>query len=121
MSGTDDRRDTRLPVTNEIGSEGGSYADPTMQVETFEAPEARERTPGIGGPASAANDAIRREDIVERPSRPAGPESGVARYPTDPPPGEAPGQHELQPRTWHPGLVGAAAGLAIGLIAARRR
>ena len=35
MSGTDDRADKRLPVTGEVGSEGGSYADPTMQVPTF--------------------------------------------------------------------------------------
>ena len=35
MSGTDDRADKSLPVTAEVGGEGGSYADPTMQVETF--------------------------------------------------------------------------------------
>lgn len=36
MSGTDDRADKKLPVTGEVGSEGGSYADPTYQVATFE-------------------------------------------------------------------------------------
>jgi hypothetical protein len=35
MSGTDDRADKSLPVTAEVGGEGGSYADPTMQEETF--------------------------------------------------------------------------------------
>ena len=35
MSGTDDRADKKLPVTGEVGSEGGSYADPTYQVATF--------------------------------------------------------------------------------------
>ena len=35
MSGTDDRADTSLPVTAEVGGEGGSYADPTLQVATF--------------------------------------------------------------------------------------
>ena len=30
MSGTDDRADKSLPVTAEVGGEGGSYADPTM-------------------------------------------------------------------------------------------
>lgn len=36
MSQTDDRADKSLPVTGEVGSEGGSYADPTIQVPTFE-------------------------------------------------------------------------------------
>ena len=36
MSGTDDRADKKLPVTGEVGSEGGSYADPTYQVPTFD-------------------------------------------------------------------------------------
>lgn len=35
MSGTDDRADKSLPVTAEVGGEGGSYADPTVQAETF--------------------------------------------------------------------------------------
>lgn len=36
MSGTDDRADKKLPVTGEIGSEGGSYGDPTLQISHFE-------------------------------------------------------------------------------------
>ena len=36
MSRSDDRRENKLPVTGEVGGEGGSYADPTMQVPTFE-------------------------------------------------------------------------------------
>ena len=36
MGGTDDRADKKLPVTGEVGSEGGSYADPTYQVSQFE-------------------------------------------------------------------------------------
>jgi hypothetical protein len=36
MSGTDDRADKKLPVTGEVGSEGGSYADATHQVATFD-------------------------------------------------------------------------------------
>jgi hypothetical protein len=36
MSGTDDRADKKLPLTGEVGSEGGSYADPTYQVPTFD-------------------------------------------------------------------------------------
>ena len=34
-TGTDDRADRALPVTGEVGSEGGSYADPTTQVAEF--------------------------------------------------------------------------------------
>lgn len=116
MNHTDDRRDITLPVTNEIGSEGGSYGDPTMQVETFEAKEKDASTPGIGGTASAAGYAVRRDDIVDRPAPDA--ESGRVRYPTEPPPGEEP---RRAAHVVSPGLVGAAAGLAIGLLAARRR
>ena len=36
MSQTDDRADKKLPVTGEVGSEGGSYGDPTMQIATHE-------------------------------------------------------------------------------------
>lgn len=41
-SGTDDRADRKLPVTGEVGSEGGSYADPTLQVSSFEGDLGRE-------------------------------------------------------------------------------
>ena len=43
MSGTDDRADKTLPVTAEVGDEGGSYADPTIQAETFAGPEGNRR------------------------------------------------------------------------------
>ena len=32
---TDDRTRDKLPVTAEVGGEGGSYADATQQAETF--------------------------------------------------------------------------------------
>jgi len=32
---TDDRTNEKLPVTAEVGGEGGSYADATQQAETF--------------------------------------------------------------------------------------
>ncbi len=35
MSGTDNRTEPELPVTAEVGDEGGSFADPTLQVDTF--------------------------------------------------------------------------------------
>jgi hypothetical protein len=38
MSRTDDRADKTLPVTAEVGDEGGSYADPTIQADTFAGP-----------------------------------------------------------------------------------
>ena len=34
MSDTPKYRDEKLPVTGEVGSEGGSYADPTYQEAT---------------------------------------------------------------------------------------
>lgn len=36
MSDKDTRTHPKLPVTGEVGSEGGSYADNTQQVPTFE-------------------------------------------------------------------------------------
>ena len=35
MSNTEDRTRDKLPVTAEVGDEGGSYADATQQAETF--------------------------------------------------------------------------------------
>lgn len=36
MSRTDNKLNRKLPVTGEVGSEGGSYADPTYQVAESE-------------------------------------------------------------------------------------
>lgn len=36
MSRNDARADRKLPVTGEVGSEGGSFADPTLQVAELE-------------------------------------------------------------------------------------
>jgi hypothetical protein len=35
MAGKQDERNDSLPVTAELGDEGGSYGDATMQAETF--------------------------------------------------------------------------------------
>jgi hypothetical protein len=35
MAAQDDRIDKTLPVTAEVGGEGGSYADATVQADTF--------------------------------------------------------------------------------------
>lgn len=66
MSKTDDRADKKLPVTGEVGSEGGSYADPTLQVAQFE-----------GELGQVAEDT--EPDKVE-----SGPED-VLKYPGEPP------------------------------------
>lgn len=47
MSGTDDTRPRRLPITAEVGGEGGSYADPTQQVATFQGDVAGSGEPGV--------------------------------------------------------------------------
>jgi hypothetical protein len=47
MTRSDDRRENKLPVTGEVGGEGGSFADPTIQVPTFngDLPRADETVP----------------------------------------------------------------------------
>jgi len=58
MSRTDDRADKTLPVTAEVGDEGGSYADPTIQADTFSGPAGNPRVDtevvaGVAGEAAA--------------------------------------------------------------------
>ena len=43
MGGNDDRLEKKLPVTAEVGGEGGSYADATVQAETFKGAGGNER------------------------------------------------------------------------------
>ena len=64
-----------LPVTNEVGSEGGSYADPTVQVATEKGhlPVAKQPQPERGEPGVVA-EAV--------PPNPDGPDDGV-RTPDD--------------------------------------
>jgi hypothetical protein len=95
MKRTDGRTHTKLPVTAEVGGEGGSFADPTMQVATFTGSEKRHSTPldeghQPGGDADAAR--------------------GILRYPTESP--ESPTVRSRS--TLRAGLVGAAAGAAAG-------
>ena len=71
----DDASAESMPVTSEVGSEGGSYADPTIQTATetgrlrrVEQPHAEPGRPG---------------DVAEEaPPEPQGPEDGV-RTPDD--------------------------------------
>ncbi len=66
MSTTDDRADKKLPVTGEVGSEGGSYADSTYQISHFEG--------DLGRVAEAAEPDPGDADV-----------SDTIRYPTEPP------------------------------------
>jgi hypothetical protein len=61
MDHSDDRADETLPVTAEVGGEGGSYADATQQAETFQRPVGNVRVdPKAAGPGAEAP-AIRSE------------------------------------------------------------
>ena len=99
MSRTDDRADVSLRVTAEVGSEGGSFADPTMQVATFRDNEPRHDRP-------------MHED--RQPSGSPDMTGGMRRYPTEPPPAAG----TPRPGAWRAGLVAAAAGAAAGAVVA---
>lgn len=118
MDSTDDRPDHPLPVTAEVGSEGGSYAEETMQNETFERTQ-MDRPAGHGGASSVATYAIDREAVAAGGIG-ATASGGMKRYPTEPPAytGE---DRRSGSSMWRFGLVGAAAGLAVGFLAARRK
>jgi hypothetical protein len=62
---TDDPSDKKLPVTGEVGSEGGSYADATQQVAQFEGDVGR----------TAAN---------SEPDKGEASTSDATKYPTEP-------------------------------------
>lgn len=63
MAKTDDRADKKLPVTGEVGSEGGSYADATLQIAPFEGDLGREAQ--AVEPESVGSDA---NDVTKLPS-----------------------------------------------------
>ncbi len=104
---TDDRADKRLPVTAEVGSEGGSYADPTMQVATF----GNDGEGLVNVDHSASDDhgyALGHESnggvTPGTDSTPV-----MHRYPTDPPPS---GPTHRPALNWRAATIGAAAGAA---------
>jgi hypothetical protein len=127
MNPTDDRREKQpLPITAEVGGEGGSYADRTMQAETFAGGAGVPRVDGRGGASSVANYAIRQD------YSPAGADTdvdraGAVRYPTEPPPvrAETLQRNPLANLNWRAGLIGAAAGagaaMVVGLLRMRGR
>ena len=100
----DDRANQTLPITGEVGSEGGSYADPTTQAATFgrEADTLR----NVDEPVSDSHAyALGHESIDGAGS--ATPD--LQRYPTEPP---ASPQRRLAGVNWRAGALGAAAGAA---------
>jgi hypothetical protein len=71
----DDDKTRRLPVTAEVGDEGGSYADATQQAETFSGvfgnPRVdRERTAATAPAAAADRDASDDDEITHATDRP---------------------------------------------------
>jgi hypothetical protein len=108
MSEHDDRREPTLPVTAEVGSEGGSFADPATQVSTFEGDVTRVR--GRGGPSSTATQVTRPAEIRDAGASAA---AGMVRYPTDAPDGPAAPGARNGGVNWKTGLAGAAAGAAV--------
>lgn len=107
MARTDDRTEGQLPVTGEVGSEGGSFADPTVQVATFEGDVARSGR----SERSTAGQAVRSEDTA-----------GMVRYPTEPPhPPSATEGRRLGGVDWRAGLAGAAVGALMAMAFSRRR
>ena len=131
--GTDDRANRALPVTAEVGGEGGSYADPTLQVPTFHGQVEYIDSPA--GAASVAGDAIGFDEVaaggVGAGPDPAG---GMIRYPTEDPASPRasdlassparPSPHAGRGLNWRGGVIGAVAGLAGAALAgglSRRR
>jgi hypothetical protein len=120
MARTEDRAERRLPVTAEVGAEGGSFADATNQVATFREPEANRRS-DRDALSSVANYAVHDESIAEGGVGTApDPYHGMKRFPTEPPREEIAGRVRRFTPDWRSVAIGAAAGLAAGLLARRR-
>jgi hypothetical protein len=116
---TDDRADKRLPVTAEVGSEGGSYADPTTQVATF-----GNEGSGLGTVDHPSNDNhgyALEHGLSDAVAHGTDSTPVMHRYLTDPPP---PGPARRPALNWRAATVGAAAGAAgaaLALAFRRRR
>jgi hypothetical protein len=137
--GTDDRASRALPVTAEVGGEGGSYADPTLQVATFRGPAADIDLPA--GVASVAGDAIGFQEVAAGGvGASPDPADGMIRYPSQDPasapgssppsrptgadPASRPSLDAVRGLNWRGGVLGAVAGLAGAALAgglSRRR
>jgi hypothetical protein len=123
MKPTDDRREKKpLPITAEVGGEGGSFADRTMQAETFSGPAGVLREQGHGGASSAATYAVRQDYTSGNPIQTEPGTAGTVRYPTEPPmPPSATEGRRFGDLNWKAGLIGAAAGAGAAVVAAMLR
>jgi hypothetical protein len=83
MSRTDDRREHTLPVTAEVGGEGGSFADPTIQVATFENDLRRGGGPAAESPGVTQAGQI--DDAAGGDATGPGPDEGLIRHPSEDP------------------------------------
>jgi hypothetical protein len=124
MSPTEHPEST-LPVTAEIGSEGGSYADRTNQVATFSGPANPNVSPVD---AAAGRMAVATESSARGPRGRTSVDSaddtvsGMVRYPTEPPsPPEATEGRRIGDHPWRNGLIGVAAGAAALFVVSRVR
>lgn len=122
-----DRRESQPSTTAEIGSEGGSYAEPLNQTATFSGPANPNISPAdaIAGKMSVATETAARGPLagtsLDIDDETAG---GMVRYPTEPPsPPDAREGRRMTGHPWRNGLVGLAAGTAalIGASRLRRR
>jgi hypothetical protein len=103
-------------VTEEVGSEGGSFADPTHQVATFTGDVRRET--GEGTSAAVRDDAaytLRGESAQDDWG------GGLARYATEPSAKEAGGSMARGASTRNSFLFGLAAGALAAAVFRRRR
>jgi hypothetical protein len=115
---TDDRADTRLPVTAEVGSEGGSYADPTTQVATF-----GNEGQGLVNVDHPSNDShgYALEHGSDGVTHGTDSTPIMHRYPTDPPPSAPARRPGLNWRAATVGAAAGAAGAALAMALRRRR
>ena len=75
MTTHDPSADEKLPVTAELGDEGGSYGDATMQAETMKGENPRVDPKLVGPPANVAGAAVpddRPVDLVKHTDEPPG-------------------------------------------------
>ena len=80
MNNHDDLADSKLPVTAELGDEGGSYGDATVQAETLKGVLGNDRVdPKRAGPEGGQDTAVASEGEQVRESE------DVVRFATEPP------------------------------------
>jgi len=80
MGGSEDRIEKKVPLTAELGDEGGSYADGAVQAETFKGERGSRRIdPKAVAPEAQTADAVSAdatpEDIIRHADEP-GPGDG---------------------------------------------